>query len=168
MTTQLWTNCRAATMQLGSAAYGLIEDAALLVEDASIQWIGPRAHLPSKLLASCSQQHDVGGALITPGLIDCHTHLVYGGDRAHEFELRLNGASYEDIANAGGGIVSTVKATRAASASELHTQSAIRLQRIMAEGVTTVEIKSGYGLALEHERKTLGVARALAQGRAGQ
>ena len=166
MTTQLWTNCRAATMQPGGAAYGLIEDAALLVEDASIQWIGPRADLPPELLASCSQQHDAGGALITPGLIDCHTHLVYGGDRAHEFELRLNGASYEDIASAGGGIVSTVKATRAASASELHTQSAVRLQRIMAEGVTTVEIKSGYGLALEHERKALGVARALAQGRA--
>lgn len=166
MTTQVWTNCRAATMQPGDAAYGLIEDAAIVVEGANIRWVGPRADLPAELLSTCSLQHDAGGALITPGLIDCHTHLVYGGDRAHEFELRLNGASYEDISRAGGGIASTVKATRAASAAELLTQSAARLQQLMAEGVTTVEIKSGYGLALEHERKALGVARALAQGRA--
>ena len=166
MTPQLWTNCRAVTMQPGGAAYGLIEDAALVVDGEMISWIGSRTNLPPELAVSCSQQHDADGALITPGLIDCHTHLVYGGDRAHEFELRLNGASYEDIAKAGGGIVSTVKATRAASASELHAQSAVRLQRLMAEGVTTVEIKSGYGLALEHERKALSVARGLAQGRA--
>jgi imidazolonepropionase len=153
-------------MQPGDAAYGLIEDAAIVVEGANIRWVGPRADLPAELLSTCSLQHDAGGALITPGLIDCHTHLVYGGDRAHEFELRLNGASYEDISRAGGGIASTVKATRAASAAELLTQSAARLQQLMAEGVTTVEIKSGYGLALEHERKALGVARALAQGRA--
>ena len=166
MTTELWTNCRAATMQPGAAAYGLIDDAALVVDSETLSWVGPRADLPAELLAGCSAQHDAGGALITPGLIDCHTHLVYGGDRAHEFELRLNGASYEDIARAGGGIASTVKATRAASAAELEAQSALRLQQLMAEGVTTVEIKSGYGLALDHERKALGVARALGQGRA--
>ncbi|MES2945806.1 MAG: imidazolonepropionase, partial [Pseudomonadota bacterium] len=153
-------------MQPGGTAYGLIEDAALVVDGETISWTGPRSDLPPELLASCSVQHDAGGTLITPGLIDCHTHLVYGGDRAHEFELRLNGASYEDIARAGGGIRSTVKATRAASAAELETQSAARLQQLMVEGVTTVEIKSGYGLALEHERKALGVARALGQGRA--
>ncbi len=166
MSAQLWTNCKAATMQAGDTAYGLIEDAALVVDGENIAWVGSRANLPPDLLAVCSLQHDAGGALITPGLIDCHTHLVYGGDRAHEFELRLNGASYEDIARAGGGIASTVKATRAASDAELQAQSTGRLQALMAEGVTTLEIKSGYGLALAHERKTLGVARALGQGRA--
>jgi imidazolonepropionase len=164
MSLQLWSKCRVATLQAGAAQpYGLIEDAALVVEGESIAWVGPRADVPADLLARCTAQHDAGGALITPGLIDCHTHLVYGGDRAHEFELRLNGATYEEIARAGGGIASTVKATRSASAKELQTQSAARLQRLMAEGVTTLEIKSGYGLALEHERKTLAVARALGQ-----
>ena len=166
VTAQLWTNCQAATMQCGDLPYGLIEDAALVVEGQTIVWVGPRKSVPPDWLATCSVQHDAGGALITPGLIDCHTHLVYGGDRAHEFELRLNGASYEDIARAGGGIASTVKATRAATAVELQAQSTGRLQALMAEGVTTVEIKSGYGLALEHERKTLSVARALGQSRA--
>ena len=167
MSLQLWTHCRAATMQDGAAPpYGLIEDAALVVEGEAIAWVGPRADLPADLQARCKAQHDVGGALITPGLIDCHTHLVYGGDRAHEFELRLNGATYEEIARAGGGIASTVKATRSATAQQLQTQSAARLQRLIAEGVTTLEIKSGYGLALEHERKTLSVARALGQAHA--
>ena len=167
MSLQLWTNCRAATLQAGALQpYGLIEDAALVVDGQTLAWVGPRTALPSALLAQCALQHDAGGALITPGLIDCHTHLVYGGDRAHEFELRLNGASYEDIARAGGGIASTVKATRAASTAELTAQSTARLQRLMAEGVTTLEIKSGYGLALEHERKTLAVARALGRSNA--
>ena len=167
MSLQLWTNCRAATLQPGSARpYGLIDDAALVVDGDSLAWVGPRTALPAALLVQCALQHDAGGALITPGLIDCHTHLVYGGDRAHEFELRLNGASYEDIARAGGGIASTVKATRAASTAELTAQSTARLQRLMAEGVTTLEIKSGYGLALEHERKTLAVARALGRSNA--
>ncbi len=167
MSLQLWTHCRAATMQDGAAPpYGLIEDAALVVEGEAIAWVGPRADLPADLQARCKAQHDAGGALITPGLIDCHTHLVYGGDRAHEFELRLNGATYEEIARAGGGIASTVKATRSATAQQLQTQSAARLQRLIAEGVTTLEIKSGYGLALEHERKTLSVARALGQAHA--
>ncbi|CAN7481870.1 imidazolonepropionase [Polaromonas sp. LjRoot131] len=167
MSLQLWTHCNIATLQAGAAQpYGLMEDAALVVEGETIAWVGPRAELPAELLARCGAQHDAGGALITPGLIDCHTHLVYGGDRAHEFELRLNGASYEDIARAGGGIASTVKATRSASAQELQAQSAPRLKRLIAEGVTTLEIKSGYGLALEHERKALSVARALGQAHA--
>jgi imidazolonepropionase len=162
MSLRLWTNCSAATMQPGAnAAYGLIGDAALVVEEERIAWIGPRAELPSALATRCERTVDADGALITPGLIDCHTHLVYGGDRAHEFELRLNGASYEDIARAGGGIASTVKATRAASEAALIDQSLPRLHGLLAEGVTTLEIKSGYGLALEHERKTLRVARTL-------
>jgi imidazolonepropionase len=167
MSPQLWTHCNIATLRADAAQpYGLIEDAALVVEGESIAWVGPRANLPADLLARCTAQHDAGGALITPGLIDCHTHLVYGGDRAHEFELRLNGASYEDIARAGGGIASTVQATRAASAQQLQAQSEIRLKQLLAEGVTTLEIKSGYGLALEHERKALSVARTLGQAHA--
>lgn len=167
MSLQLWTHCNAATLQAGAdQPYGLIEDAALVVEGESIAWIGPRADVPADLLARCTVRHDAGGALMTPGLIDCHTHLVYGGDRAYEFELRLNGVSYEEIARAGGGIASTVKATRAASAQQLQAQSAPRLNQLIAEGVTTLEIKSGYGLALEHERKTLSVARALGQAHA--
>jgi imidazolonepropionase len=162
MSLRLWTNCRAATMQSGMTdAYGLIDDAALVVEGGKIAWIGPRAELPATLASRCERTTDAGGALVTPGLIDCHTHLVYGGDRAHEFELRLNGASYEDIARAGGGIASTVQATRAASEAALVEQSLPRLHGLLEEGVTTLEIKSGYGLALEHERKTLRVARTL-------
>lgn len=162
MTLQIWTNCRIATMQGNLARrYGLIDDAALVVQGERVAWVGPRSELPSEYVEHGTAQHDAGGALITPGLIDCHTHLVYGGNRANEFELRLQGASYEEISKAEGGIVSTVKATRAASATELEAQSLPRLQRLMAEGVTTIEIKSGYGLALEHERKALAVARAL-------
>ena len=162
MTLQIWRHCSVATLQPGHPApYGLIEDAALAVEAGRVAWIGPRSELPAELVARCTREHDAGGALITPGLIDCHTHLVYGGHRAQEFESRLKGASYEDIARAGGGIASTVQATRAATEAELQAQSLTRLQALMAEGVTTLEIKSGYGLALEHERKTLRVARAL-------
>jgi imidazolonepropionase len=160
--TAIWINCKAATMQAASVQpYGLIADAALVVSGGLLQWVGPRSDLPADLLVNSTQTIDANGALITPGLIDCHTHLVYGGNRAGEFEQRLNGASYEDIAKAGGGIASTVKATRAATEAELLTQSTPRLQALLAEGVTTVEIKSGYGLALEHERKTLRVARSL-------
>ena len=162
MTLQVWTNCRIATLQVDAAQpYGLIDDALLVVQGERVAWVGPRRELPPEYLQHGTVQHDAAGALITPGLIDCHTHLVYGGNRAHEFELRLQGASYEEIAKAGGGIVSTVKATRSASAAELEAQSLPRLQRLMAEGVTTIEVKSGYGLALEHERKMLAVARAL-------
>ena len=164
---QLWTNCSAATMAAnGEQPYGLVEDAALVVEGDTLAWVGPRVALPAEWLERCTVQHDAGGALITPGLIDCHTHLVYGGDRANEFEMRLNGASYEDIARAGGGIASTVQATRTATAAELQASAARRLRKLMAEGVTTIEVKSGYGLALEHERKCLQVARALAQNHA--
>ena len=164
MSLELWTHCRAATMAPNAAcAYGLIDDAALVVDGDTLAWVGPRAELPPDLLARCTLQHDAGGALITPGLIDCHTHLVYGGDRANEFELRLNGASYEQIARSGGGIASTVQATRSASAQELQAGSARRLKQLVGEGVTTIEIKSGYGLALDHERKCLQVARALGQ-----
>ncbi len=160
---QLWTHCRAATMDPArGAAYGLVEDAALVVDAGGLlAWVGPRAGLDPALERLCTQRHDAGGALLTPGLVDCHTHLVYGGDRAHEFELRLQGASYEDIARAGGGIASTVAATRAASEDALLLQARPRLRALKAEGVTTVEIKSGYGLALEHERKCLRVARLL-------
>ena len=162
MSLQLWTDCRAATLQPNATRpYGLIDDAALLVDGETLAWVGERRALPSELAARCTQVHEAAGALVTPGLIDCHTHLVYSGDRAREFELRLNGATYEEIAQAGGGIVSTVKATRAASDEELALHSGARLARLVAEGVTTVEIKSGYGLALAHERKTLRVARAL-------
>ena len=164
MSIQLWSHCRIATMAPhAEQAYGLVDDAALVVDGKTLAWVGSRAALPAELLARCKVQHDAGGALITPGLIDCHTHMVYGGDRATEFEMRLNGASYEDIAHAGGGIASTVHATRTASAAELQASAGRRLQNLVGEGVTTVEIKSGYGLALEHERKALRVARALGQ-----
>lgn len=160
---QIWTHCNAATMTPGAEQpYGLLENAALVVDGDRLAWVGPHANLPPEWLERCTVSHDAGGALITPGLIDCHTHLVYGGDRANEFEMRLNGASYEEIARAGGGIASTVQATRNATAAELLASSARRLKGLVSEGVTTVEIKSGYGLALEHERKCLGVARALA------
>lgn len=160
--TSVWLNCKAATMQAGSVQpYGLIEDAALVVNGGVLQWVGPRRDLSAVLLANNTQTIDAKGALITPGLIDCHTHLVYGGNRAGEFEQRLNGASYEDIAKAGGGIASTVKATRNATELELASQSTHRLLSFLAEGVTSIEIKSGYGLALEHERKMLRVAHSL-------
>src|SRR6187431_3768507 len=129
MTVQLWTHCRTATMQAGAAqAYGLIEDAAIAVEGERLAWVGPMSELPQAWRDRSEAAYDCAGALITPGLIDCHTHLLYGGDRAHEFELRLGGASYEDIARAGGGIASTVKATREASEEELLSQSLPRLK----------------------------------------
>ena len=142
MSLQLWTHARIATMAADAPqAYGLIEDGALAVEDGRIAWVGPRAELPAQL--GRGTVHDAQGALLTPGLIDCHTHLVYAGDRAGEFEARLKGASYEEIARAGGGIVSTVKATRAADEDTLLAQSLRRLRPLLAEGVTTLEIKSG-------------------------
>jgi imidazolonepropionase len=163
MTVQMWTHCRAATMRADSTApYGLVEDAALVVADGRIAWVGPRAEISPTWRDQCEQEHDCGGALITPGFVDCHTHLVYGGDRANEFELRLQGATYEEIARSGGGIASTVAATRAATEEQLVAQALPRLHALMAEGVTTVEIKSGYGLSLAHERKSLRAARALA------
>ena len=141
------------------APYGLISDGAVALQGDRIAWIGRRADLPVD--ARAKETVDLDGALITPGLIDCHTHLVFGGDRAHEFDLRLNGATYEEIARAGGGIASTVNATRAAGEAELFAQSLPRARALLADGVTTLEIKSGYGLALESERRMLQVARRI-------
>ena len=157
----LWYNARLATMTAGGAAYGAIEDAAIAVADGRIEWIGPVAELPAAPADCAAQAHDVGGRWITPGLIDCHTHIVCGGARAAEFELRLEGATYEEISRAGGGIRSTVAATRAASEETLFASAASRLVDLIAEGVTTVEIKSGYGLDVETEVKMLRVARRL-------
>lgn len=153
----IWTNARIAPQ---GDPQQVIEDAALVVREGTIVWLGQSAAMPQELSAGL-QQHDVGGLWITPALIDCHTHLVYGGNRADEFALRLAGASYEDIARRGGGIVSTVNNTRAADEESLYLQSARRLRPLLAEGVGTVEIKSGYGLDLESERKILRVARRL-------
>jgi len=135
--------------------------AALAVQGGRIAWLGPQAALPAAFAQL--PRRDAGGAWATPGLVDCHTHLVYGGQRANEFALRLAGASYEEVARAGGGIVSSVRATRAASEDALYASARQRLQALLAEGVCAVEIKSGYGLALEHERKQLRVARRLGQ-----
>lgn len=154
----LLTNLTAATMRDG---YGLIPDAAVLVEEGRIAWVGPRREAPTT-----AQEQDCEGLLATPGLIDCHTHLVYGGSRAQEFEQRLTGVSYAEIAAAGGGIASTVRATRAASERDLTASALKRLDCLLAEGVTTVEIKSGYGLDRDTERKMLRVARSLASWRA--
>lgn len=159
----IWLGGRLATMSVpaGGEAYGAIEDGAIAVAAGRIAWAGPRAELPGAAKDLAREVHDLDGRWLTPGLIDCHTHLVYGGDRAAEFELRLKGASYAEIAQAGGGIVSTVAATRAASDEDLLQAARPRLDALLAEGVTTVEIKSGYGLDLENEFKQLRVARAL-------
>lgn len=141
------------------APCGLLSDAALACADGRIAWIGPMAELPAD--ARAEHVEDAGGRLLTPGLIDCHTHLVFGGDRAHEFDLRLNGAGYEEIARAGGGIVSSVRATRAADEDALFAQSLPRARTLLADGVTTLEIKSGYGLELDTERRMLRVARRI-------
>ena len=163
MSFTIWENAHLATMQEGQDAnYGLIEDGAIVVQAERLAWVGFRADLPSQYRHG-AMVHDARNALITPGLIDCHTHLVYGGQRANEFELRLNGASYEDIARAGGGIKSTVQATRMATEAHLLESAQKRLRNLMAEGVTTLEVKSGYGLSLAHEAKCLRVARQLAQ-----
>ncbi|MEO0393804.1 MAG: imidazolonepropionase [Pseudomonadota bacterium] len=149
-------NLTALTMA-GSAPYGLVEEAAIVMEDGRITWVGAASDAPHHE----GPVHDLGGRLVTPGLIDCHTHLVHGGDRAAEFEMRLQGASYEEIARAGGGIISTVKATRAASEDDLVSAALPRLDALIAEGVTTVEIKSGYGLTVEDELRQLRAARRL-------
>jgi imidazolonepropionase len=147
-------------MREGAVPYGTIEPGAIAVEGSRIAWVGPVAELPRRTARNI---HDLDGRWVTPGLVDCHTHLVYGGDRAHEFELRLNGATYEEIAKAGGGIRSTVTATRAASESSLLASAAERLKPLLAEGLTTIEIKSGYGLERDAEIKQLKVARALGE-----
>lgn len=159
----LWHNARLATLNplAGPDGWGLIERGAILTEGERIAWVGALTELPADLKPARSV--DLGGALVTPGLVDCHTHLVYGGHRAAEFEMRLNGASYEAIARAGGGIRSTVAATRQASEGELLQAATARAQALLAEGVTTLEIKSGYGLSLDAEARCLRVARALGQ-----
>jgi imidazolonepropionase len=163
--TQRWDglllDCRLATLCAGAAAYGAIERAALGWKDGKISFAAAQADLPGAPDALAAQVRSAGNAWITPGLIDCHTHLVFAGNRATEFELRLNGASYEQIARAGGGIVSTVEQTRAASEEELLAQSLPRARALLADGVTTLEIKSGYGLDLENESKMLRVARRI-------
>lgn len=158
---RLWINAHLATMAAGGSAYGAIPEGAIACQDGKIVWVGSQAELPGAPETLARDVIDLAGRWITPGLIDCHTHLVYGGNRAREFELRLEGASYEEIARAGGGIRNTVKATRAASEDELYEGALPRLKSLLAEGVTTLEIKSGYGLNLETELKQLRVARRL-------
>lgn len=153
------SGCNAAMMQGRSDPYGLIPDATVAVENGRIAWTGCAADLPSHFRTW--ETIDLEGRLLTPGLIDCHTHLVFGGDRAHEFELRLNGASYEEVARAGGGIASTVAATRAASEGDLISSALPRLDALIREGITTVEIKSGYGLDRDTELTMLRAARQL-------
>lgn len=151
----LWTNAKLATMA-GDQPYGLISDGAVAARDGRIVWLGRSADVPaSAVTVNCE------GRLITPGLVDCHTHLVYAGNRIGEWEMRLNGASYEEVARAGGGIVSTVKGVRASSEEQLVAETLPRLDGLIGEGVTTIEIKSGYGLSTEDEAKMLKAARQL-------
>ncbi len=154
----LYNNAQIATMT-SDKPYGLIENGAVAISNGMIKWVGPEKDLPVEF--NGLPENDLGGRLLTPALIDCHTHLVYGGSRATEFELRLKGASYEEISRRGGGILSTVTATRTATEEELFSQSLPRFDALLAEGVGTVEIKSGYGLDLETEIKMLRVARKL-------
>ncbi|MEO8280021.1 MAG: imidazolonepropionase [Ideonella sp.] len=154
----IWRNATLTTLA-GDHGWGLIERGAVVCEGAEISWVGPQAELPADL--GDAVEHELGGALLTPGLVDCHTHLVYGGNRAHEFEQRLEGASYEDIARSGGGIASTVAATRNASDRTLHAGALARARSLLAQGVTTLEIKSGYGLSAEHEARCLRTARRI-------
>jgi imidazolonepropionase len=153
----LWTNVHLATME--GPGYGEIRDAAIAVCEGRIAWIGPRSALPAGY--SAMAKHDGDGGWMTPGLIDCHTHVVYAGNRSDEFEARLNGSSYEEIARRGGGIMSTVRATRTATEAGLLEASLPRVRHLLSEGVTTLEVKSGYGLDLASERKMLRVARAI-------
>ena len=157
----LLLDCRLATMAGDGSAFGLVEEAALGWKAGRIVFAAPMFALPDKPDALARETISGHGALVTPGLIDCHTHLVFAGDRATEFDLRLNGASYAEIARAGGGIVSTVTKTRAASEGDLFAQSLPRAQALLADGVTTLEIKSGYGLDLDSEIKMLRVARRI-------
>lgn len=155
MTDLLLSNVHLATMDNG---YGLLHDAALAIKDGRIAWIGARSDAPP-----AAREHDCGGAWLTPGLIDCHTHIVHGGNRSDEWEARLNGATYEDIARQGGGIMATVRATRALDIDALVAASLPRVKALIAEGVTTLEIKSGYGLALDAEERMLRAARRIGE-----
>ncbi|TPN38886.1 imidazolonepropionase [Mesorhizobium sp. B2-3-3] len=156
---RLWRNARLATMAESAAGLGIVEKGAVAARDGLIVYAGAEAEMPAAFAEG--ETVDCEDRWITPGLIDCHTHLVHAGNRANEFEMRLAGATYEEVARAGGGIVSSVKSLRAASESELVAQSLPRLDALIAEGVTTVEVKSGYGLDLENEQKSLRAARQL-------
>ena len=156
----LWLDCHIATVS-GDDSYGVIENGAMAICEGRIVWTGSAEQLPSGIEQGSTRIHRLNGAWITPGLIDCHTHLVYAGNRVSEYEMRLNGASYEEVARAGGGIVSTVKSVRAAKEQELLEQSLPRLSEMLAHGVTTVEIKSGYGLDVANELKMLRVIKQL-------
>jgi imidazolonepropionase len=158
----LWHNARIACMT-DDRAWGLIERGAIITHDEKIVWVGAEAECPAELMLHITTRHNLGNCLVTPGLIDCHTHLVYGGDRAREFEQRLQGISYEEIARAGGGIRSTVLATRNASDETLFQTGCARARKLMTEGVTTLEIKSGYGLTQHGEARMLRVARQIGQ-----
>ena len=160
---RIWRNAHLATLAPDRKGLGTIERGLIASHEGLIVYAGPEAEAPRGLDAS--QDTDCQGRLVTPGFIDCHTHLVYAGTRADEFEQRLNGISYESIARQGGGILSTVNATRAATETQLMAESLPRLDALLAEGVTTIEIKSGYGLSLEHERKQLCAARGLGRER---
>ena len=162
MTATLWKNARLVTLS-GATGWDPQDDCAIVTERGTIRWLGRERDLPSG--APIGSEHDLFGALVTPGLVDCHTHLVYAGERAREFELRLQGATYEAIAQAGGGIRSTVAATRAASGERLYLLAGERLTALQREGVTTVEIKSGYGLTERDEAKCLRAARRLGRER---
>src|SRR5258706_15324 len=157
---RIWRNARLATLARGRPGLGVVEAGLVAARDGRIVYAGPAGEAPPDLDAP--ERIDCAGRWITPGLIDCHTHLVFGGNRAREFEMRLEGAGYEEIARAGGGIVSTVKATRAASEDDLVASSLPRLDALIGEGVTTIEIKSGYGLDLATEQRQLRAARRLA------
>jgi imidazolonepropionase len=157
----LWIDARLVTCDVKDASYGLMESAAIAVKNGRIVWLGQMSELPGEPAHLALQIFSFAGKCITPGFIDCHTHLVYAGDRSHEFEMRLQGASYEMIAREGGGIRSTVAATRAACEDELFEQSVKRARTMLKNGVTTIEIKSGYGLDLETELKILRVAKRL-------
>ena len=156
----LWINGQLVTMA-GSDEYGIIDQGAVAVKDGRIVWLGPGLELPDDAIPMAGRVEDLAGAWVTPGLIDCHTHLVYAGNRSNEFEMRLKGADYQTIARAGGGIISTVRAVRAADEDEIYKQSVLRLNAMMAEGITTLEIKSGYGLDTANELKLLRVIRRL-------
>lgn len=157
----LWIDGHVATLVEGHEPYGAIRDGAVAVHEGSIAWVGPRGALPDAPQRCAGTVHSLHGGWLTPGLIDCHTHLVFAGHRIAEFEARRSGASYEDIARRGGGILATVAATRAASEESLVASARSRLLALVAEGVTAVEIKSGYGLDLDTERRMLRAAREL-------
>lgn len=159
----LLTNASIATMAHDRPPYGLVEHGAIAIDNENIEWAGPEGDLPEEFRSLPAE--DLDGKVVTPALMDCHTHLIYGGNRVREFEMRLEGATYEEIAQSGGGILSTVKATRAASESELVTRALPRVDRMIGEGAATIEIKSGYGLDLDTELKMLRAARRVGKAR---